>query len=362
MVTFAQSKAAYESWLKAEIGDGFLAADLERKNEAMRESAFVFLRGTYWRWAEIAPQICPDVMSAPTVLAVGDIHLENFGTWRDAEGRVVWGVNDFDEAATMPFTLDLVRLAASALLGGDKRKGAPQTIGAALLAGYTEGVKRPRPVVLEREWAWLREMLVVPEDKRAKFWKKLDALRRENAPAPFRSALAAAMPEEGVKFETARRVAGTGSLGRPRWVGIAEWRGAAAVREAKALVTSAWELAHGNAKAPIRCGEIAAGPHRAPDPWYRVLRANDGAEHTGIVVRRLSPNNRKLDADRNGDFLLSTDAHGAMGLELANLHLGTGDAAAILADLAARKKGWLAEAAEATAAAINAEWKEFRKS
>ena len=51
---------------------------------------------------------------APQVLAVGDLHTENFGTWRDGEGRLVWGINDFDEVAVMPYTLDLVRLAASA--------------------------------------------------------------------------------------------------------------------------------------------------------------------------------------------------------------------------------------------------------
>ena len=34
----------------------------------------------------------------PAVLAVGDLHTENFGTWRDAEGRLIWGINDFDEA------------------------------------------------------------------------------------------------------------------------------------------------------------------------------------------------------------------------------------------------------------------------
>ena len=59
--------------------------------------------------------VCPDLANAPSVLAVGDIHLENFGTWRDAEGRLVWGVNDYDEAAEMPYILDLVRLAVSAL-------------------------------------------------------------------------------------------------------------------------------------------------------------------------------------------------------------------------------------------------------
>ena len=48
------------------------------------------------------------------MLAVGDIHIENFGTWRDNDGRLIWGVNDFDEAAEMPYALDLVRLTTSA--------------------------------------------------------------------------------------------------------------------------------------------------------------------------------------------------------------------------------------------------------
>src|SRR5260370_32652719 len=47
------------------------------------------------------------------VLAVGDLHVENFGTWRDAEGRLTWGVNDFDEAYPLPYTIDLARLATS---------------------------------------------------------------------------------------------------------------------------------------------------------------------------------------------------------------------------------------------------------
>jgi uncharacterized protein (DUF2252 family) len=50
------------------------------------------------------------------LLAVGDLHVENFGTWRDTEGRLVWGANDFDEVASMPYTIDLVRLVTSAIL------------------------------------------------------------------------------------------------------------------------------------------------------------------------------------------------------------------------------------------------------
>lgn len=39
------------------------------------------------------------------MLAIGDLHVENYGTWRDAEGRWVWGVNDFDEAFPMAYTI-----------------------------------------------------------------------------------------------------------------------------------------------------------------------------------------------------------------------------------------------------------------
>src|SRR5256885_11406966 len=38
-----------------------------------------------------------------------------------------------------------------------------------------------------------------------------------------------------------------------------------------------------------RCYEIATGVYRAPDPWYALT--------DDVVVRRLSPNNRKLDAE-----------------------------------------------------------------
>ena len=89
---FAQSKTRFEVWLSKKLGTDLVADDLSEKNELLRESPFVFLRGTYWRWAETILDICPGLSNAPLVLAVGDIHLENFGTWRDADGRLVWGV------------------------------------------------------------------------------------------------------------------------------------------------------------------------------------------------------------------------------------------------------------------------------
>jgi uncharacterized protein (DUF2252 family) len=51
----------------------------------------------------------------------GDLHAENFGTYMDANGRLIFNVNDFDEAYIGPFTWDLKRFAASlALIGYTK--------------------------------------------------------------------------------------------------------------------------------------------------------------------------------------------------------------------------------------------------
>ncbi|MGV9310895.1 DUF2252 domain-containing protein [Streptomyces sp. NPDC003691] len=48
----------------------------------------------------------------------GDLHAENFGTYMDSTGRLIFNVNDFDEAYVGPFTWDLKRLAASLALTG----------------------------------------------------------------------------------------------------------------------------------------------------------------------------------------------------------------------------------------------------
>ena len=353
LLAFAQSKARYENWLKTELGQDFVAADLAEKNRVMRASAFVFLRGTFWRWAELVRELFPDYASAPAVLAVGDIHLENFGTWRDVDGRLVWGVNDFDEADRMPYVEDLVRLATSAALAADQSKPDPDMCDA-ILSGYRDGLETPKPVGLDRDWAWLRDKVVVPEENRQKFWKKNDARKAEPAPQHFQDALRGAMPEAGMAFDTARRVAGTGSLGRPRWIGVADWQGAPIVREAKALLSSAWSLARGAHTAKILSGEIATGRYRSPDPCMTVT--------DGIVTRRLSPNNRKIEA-ATSDFRL----HGAkmlkvMGFELANVHSGTdGAAAAIAKDLSTRKSGWLVADVEKAAKAVLADYKQFKK-
>ena len=52
----------------------------------MGVTPFCFLRATYYRWAQQFGDLEKQTSKAPTVLAVGDLHLENFGTWRDGLG------------------------------------------------------------------------------------------------------------------------------------------------------------------------------------------------------------------------------------------------------------------------------------
>ena len=113
-VNIVKSTRQYETWLGSHTQ--LVKPDLRLKHQRMAEAPFPFLRATFYRWMQVWPQVCPDLNRVPKVLSVGDLHIENFGTWRDIEGRLVWGVNDFDEAAHLPYTNDLVRLAARGVL------------------------------------------------------------------------------------------------------------------------------------------------------------------------------------------------------------------------------------------------------
>jgi len=131
---------SYEKWLGSRTQ--LVAQDLRLKHEFMTAEVFPFLRATFYRWLQVWDEVCPKAAAAPRVLAVGDLHIENFGTWRDIEGRLIWGVNDFDEVSHMPYTIDLVRLTASALLAADvEHLGLkPRLIADCIEEGYRESI------------------------------------------------------------------------------------------------------------------------------------------------------------------------------------------------------------------------------
>ena len=73
----------FEKWLGAQLP--IIKQDIALKHQHMAEAAFPFFRATFYRWLQLWPVVCEDLAKAPKVLAVGDLHIENFGTWRDTE-------------------------------------------------------------------------------------------------------------------------------------------------------------------------------------------------------------------------------------------------------------------------------------
>lgn len=82
------------------------------KYQAMRQNSFAFLRGTAHLFYQDWPQQS-DLNAAPLAWICGDLHLENFGSYRGDNRLTYFDINDFDEALLAPCTWDLVRFLCS---------------------------------------------------------------------------------------------------------------------------------------------------------------------------------------------------------------------------------------------------------
>jgi uncharacterized protein (DUF2252 family) len=245
MLDITTATTQYEAWLMAHLPAPMVPDDIALKHRRMADDPFAFLRAAYYRWAQVWPAVCTQLAVAPTVLAVGDLHVENFGTWRDAEGRLIWGVNDFDECYALPYTNDLVRLTMSAMLahGAGQLALSPQKACAAILEGYHAGLQADgTPFVLAEYYGDLRKLALNHLRDPEPFWRKLQQLPDASGamPASARNALERCLPQRGQPYRLVHRVAGAGSLGRERLVALAQWDGGLVARETKALLPSAW--------------------------------------------------------------------------------------------------------------------------
>ncbi|SPE50317.1 conserved hypothetical protein [Verrucomicrobia bacterium] len=351
-----QATKAYETWVAQSLP--LIEADLRLKHQRMAESPFPFLRATFYRWAQLWPDLCSHLASAPRVLGVGDLHVENFGTWRDLEGRLVWGVNDFDEACPLPYPNDLVRLAVSAKLAFIEHHLSCDSDAAcdAILEGYEAGLtKGGQPLVLADHHGWLRAVALSQLRDPVHYWEKLSGWPAavQPAPADVCAALRRALPEPKLSMRIVHRQAGLGSLGRRRYTALADWRGGMIAREAKELRRSAWYWQQ---------------PRRSDDRIYyqrvieQAVRAADPfvSFHKRWLLRRLAPDCSRIELaslpKSNEELRLLS----AMGWETANLHLGTkGAKQKITKDLKSRPAKWLRKATEVMAQATLDDWKQW---
>jgi Uncharacterized protein conserved in bacteria (DUF2252) len=352
-----QATRDFEQWLAERIV--LVRRDLALKHALMATEPFAFFRATFYRWIQRWTEECSDAAKAPAALAIGDLHIENFGTWRDEEGRLIWGVNDLDEVWPAPYTVDLVRLATSAYLAiSEEHLSLTRREAAdAIEEGYRDAIAAGGcAFVLAEEHQWLR--LIALSDLRdpVRFWagmQKNPPYLVEPAPE-VRKLLEGSFPSPRHKYQLKRRVAGLGSLGHPRILALSSWKSAFIAREAKAIRTSAWAWYKGDSSQELYGPKLVGRALRVQDPCVSF--------QGHWMVRRLAPDCSRIELaslpkGRDESRLLY-----CMGWETANIHFGSPRAIPkIKRDLRTRHGRWLHKAAKSMFKVTLDDWEEWRK-
>lgn len=227
---------------------------LQLKYQRMHGDVFAFFRATCHLFHDRLPRTGV-LRSAPLAWACGDLHFENFGSYRGDNRQVYFDLTDFDEAALAPASWDLLRLLTSLWVGAGSlglRRREAQHLGQALLGAYTAALADGKAYWIERETAQgLVHTLLdgLKDRKRADFLAsrthragprrllRLDNGKALPASAAQRGLVAGFMagfakaqpdPDRFKLLDVARRIAGLGSLGSERFVLLVQGAGGAA--------------------------------------------------------------------------------------------------------------------------------------
>ncbi len=224
---------------------------LKLKYERMQQNLFSFFRGTchlfYADWpSDIA------LNHAPLTWICGDLHLENFGTYKSDFRLTYFDLNDFDEAVLAPCTWDLARFLTSILIATQTIKieeSVVLSLCESFLNSYRGALLEGKAYWVERATAsgLLAELLEATEERKRKDLLeerteerkgkrkiRIDDKRSLPISSPDRAKITdfitkfAAQQPDPHFFElvdVAGRVAGTASLGRERYVLLVEGKG-----------------------------------------------------------------------------------------------------------------------------------------
>ncbi|MDR3613835.1 MAG: DUF2252 family protein [Candidatus Obscuribacterales bacterium] len=334
-------------------------ADLYKKYNDMASDPFLFFRATAYQRICRFPVVCPRLFTLPKVLAVIDLHVDNYGTYRDHEGRLIWAINDFDEVFLYSFAVDLVHLAASvkfAIESGRLGIGFGKAC-RMILEGYSESLAcGGRPFVLQEEHQELRAMAVARLKDPVAFFDKLKAqtTRMQTIPDVADSALKTLFPLPDMQYKAFQRTAGEGSLGRQRFVALSELSGGLIAREVKAALPSCALFAEGKYDGPLYYTQMLDNAVRARDPFLKVVDK--------FIARRLAPDCSRIELtslpkDRDEALLLWS-----MGFDAGNHHLGSKEAIpAVQKALGKLKDNWLRDNALAMQQDNLGDFKVWRK-
>lgn len=382
----------------AEIQRANAGRDAERlaiKYRAMRDNPFAFLRGSCALFYQRLPR-GGVFKSAPTVWVCGDLHLENFGSYRADNGLAYFDINDCDESALAPASWDLARMLASVSVGaealGIPARRSPR-ICEVFVEAYAAALKVGKAYSVERDTAsgLIRNLLeAVSERKRPEFLdsrtiardgkrvlrtdgkKALPVDKRERAVvAAFMREFAAAQSDPAFyrMIDVARRIAGTGSLGIDRYVVLVRGKGSpdgnhlldlklalrSALRPTLKTVQPGWKTqAH-------RIAGVQQRLQAVPMAFLEPVMLGEKP----FVLRALQPAQDRIDLSR-ADAGELEQLVGTMGqlVAWAQLRSAGRDGSAIADELIAfgRRKKWKAElldAGQACAAQVRQDAKAF---
>jgi uncharacterized protein (DUF2252 family) len=233
------------------FNQGREAERLQYKYARMRASLFGFYRGTSHLFYQDWPQAA-SLDRTPGTWVTGDLHLENFGSYRSDNGLVHFDLGDFDEAAMAPAAWDLARFATSVLIGsrtlglGGRDANALiqhfiRSYAAALREGKARWIERQatkgivRDLIKDLKDRSQRELLDSITEVNGKA-RRLTIDRKHTLPVPevargrisaFMKKWAARQPDPSFfkLLDVARRVTGVSHLGLPRYVLLVEGEG-----------------------------------------------------------------------------------------------------------------------------------------
>jgi uncharacterized protein (DUF2252 family) len=224
---------------------------LQLKYRNIRGNPFAFLRGTCHLFYARLPK-SGLFQSAPATWICGDLHLENFGSYKGDNRLTYFDMNDFDEAVLAPTSLELVRFLSSVLIAADNLSlnhiesrtlcrsfidayGAALTLGKArwverdtaqgMVGGLLNGLRgRQRVPYLDSRTLRKGKQRVLRTDGK----KALPVSEKQRAKvSAFMKTFAAEQPNPDFYkvLDVARRIAGTGSLGVDRYVILVQGKG-----------------------------------------------------------------------------------------------------------------------------------------
>jgi uncharacterized protein (DUF2252 family) len=130
---------------------GLLPDMLDLKYEAMAENAFRFFRGTCHLFYEDLAKAASLPLS-PLAWICGDLHIENFGSYKGDNKLVYFDLNDFDEGLLAPASYELARMVCSIFIAFDSLKIGPekaQKMAQLFLKTYSATLARGKAISIE---------------------------------------------------------------------------------------------------------------------------------------------------------------------------------------------------------------------